>query len=132
MRRRFLAIWLLFGWSTLAQIVEASAEQRAAAVEQLAAQTAPALRCTRSQERAAGIGRGNRLCRIALRVSSGDADRGVAAATKNEAIRESFRTLQSNALSKPAPVFSFVEVADEGGGHGGTDRLRAFVRGERG
>ena len=27
-----------FGWSTLAQIVEASAEQRAAAVEQLAAQ----------------------------------------------------------------------------------------------
>jgi hypothetical protein len=32
---------------------------------------------------------------------------------ENEAIRESFRTLQANSYAKPAPVFSFVEVVDE-------------------
>ena len=32
---------------------------------------------------------------------------------ENEAIRESFRTLQANSRAKPAPVFSFVEVVGE-------------------
>ena len=51
---------------------------------------------------------------------------------ENEAIRESFRTLQSNALSKPAPVFSFVEVADEEEAPVGRIDFAPFVRGERG
>jgi hypothetical protein len=32
---------------------------------------------------------------------------------ENEAIRESYRTLQTNSCAKPAPVFSFVEVLEE-------------------
>jgi len=48
---------------------------------------------------------------------------------RKRAIRESFRTLQSTRLSKPAPVFSFVEVADEEeapGGNGSTSRIRPW------
>jgi Family of unknown function (DUF6505) len=101
-----------FGWSTLAQIVEVSAEQGAAAVEQLAARLVehcgapdfPTARLAAQEE-------------IAFAASLADHPQGMLIAVsrryENEATRESFRTLQANAVPKAAPVFSFVEVADE-------------------
>jgi Family of unknown function (DUF6505) len=101
-----------FGWSTLAQIVEVSAEQSAAAVQLLAARLvercgAPDLSTARpaAQEE------------IAFAASLADHPQGMLIAVsrryENEVTRESFRTLQANAMPKAAPVFSFVEVADD-------------------
>jgi hypothetical protein len=101
-----------FGWSTLAQIVEVSEEQRSMAVERLAARLvehcgAPDLATARpaAQEE------------IAFAASLCDHPPGMLIAVsrryENETIRESFRTLQANSCAKPAPVFKFVEVADE-------------------
>jgi len=101
-----------FGWSTLVQIVEVSQEQRSTAVEQLAAQLvercgAPDLSTARAAAEE----------EIAFAASLCDHPPGMLVAVsrrcENEAIRESFRTLQANSCAKPAPVFSFVEVADE-------------------
>jgi hypothetical protein len=120
-----------FGWSTLAQIVEASAEQRAAAVEQLAAQLLE--RCG-----APDLGSARRASEeeVAFAASLCDHPQGMLIAVwrrhENEAIRESFRTLQANAHSKPAPVFSFVEVADEEEAPAERIDFAAFVPGERG
>ena len=120
-----------FGWSTLAQIVEASAEQRAAAVEQLAAQLLE--RCGAPDLRSARLASEEE---IAFAASLCDYPQGMLIAVsrryENEAIRESFRTLQANALSKPAPVFSFVEVADEEEAPVERIDFAPFVRGERG
>jgi hypothetical protein len=119
-----------FGWSTLAQIVEASAEQRDAAVEQLAAQLE---RCGAPDIRSARLASEEE---IAFAASLCEYPQGMLIAVsrryENEAIRESFRTLQANALSKPAPVFSFVEVADEEEAPVERIDFAAFVRGERG
>jgi hypothetical protein len=101
-----------FGWSTLAQIVEVSEEQRSMAVECLAARLvehcgAPDLATARpaAQEE------------IAFAASLCDHPPGMLIAVsrryENETIRESFRTLQANSCAKPAPVFKFVEVVDE-------------------
>jgi Family of unknown function (DUF6505) len=101
-----------FGWSTLAQIVEASEEQRSTAVEQLAGRLvercgAPDLATARAAAEE----------EIAFAASLCDHPPGMLVAVsrryENEAIRESFRTLQANFYATPAPVFSFVEVADE-------------------
>jgi hypothetical protein len=101
-----------FGWSTLAQIVEASEEQRSKAVQQLAARLvercgAPDLATARPAAEE----------EIAFAASLCDHPPGMLVAVsrryENEAIRESFRTLQANSCAKPAPVFSFVEVVDE-------------------
>jgi Family of unknown function (DUF6505) len=101
-----------FGWSTLAQIVEVSEEQRSTAVEQLAARLvercgAPDLATARPAAEE----------EIAFAASLCDHPPGMLVAVsrryENGAIRESFRTLQANSYAKPAPVFSFVEVADE-------------------
>lgn len=101
-----------FGWSTLAQIVEVSEEQRSTAVEQLAARLvercgAPDLATARAAAEE----------EIAFAASLCDHPPGMLVAVsrryENEATRESFRTLQANSCAKPAPVFSFVEVADE-------------------
>ena len=101
-----------FGWSTLAQIVEVSEEQRLAAVEQLTARLlercgAPDLATARAAAEE----------EIAFAASLCAHPPGMLIAVsrryENEAIRESFRTLQANAHSKPAPVFSFVEVVGE-------------------
>ena len=101
-----------FGWSTLAQIVEASAEQRAAAVEQLAANLvthcgAPDLLTARPAAEE----------EIAFAASLCDHPPGMLIAVsrryENEATCESFRTLQANGRAKPAPVFSFALVSDE-------------------
>jgi uncharacterized protein DUF6505 len=101
-----------FGWSTLAQIVEVSDGQRSTAVEQLAAQLvercgAPDLATARPAAEA----------EIAFAASLCEHPPGMLIAVsrryENEAIRESFRTLQANSNAKPAPVFSFVEVVGE-------------------
>jgi hypothetical protein len=101
-----------FGWSTLAQIVEVSEEQRFTAVEQLAARLvehcgAPDLAAARAAAAE----------EITFAASLCDHPPGMLVAVsrrfENEAIRESFRTLQANAHAKPAPVFSFVEVVGE-------------------
>ena len=101
-----------FGWSTLAQIVQASEEQRSTAVEQLAARLvehygAPDLATARAAAEQ----------EIAFAASLCDHPPGMLVAVsrryENDAIRESFRTLQVNSHAKPAPVFSFVEVVGE-------------------
>jgi hypothetical protein len=101
-----------FGWSTLAQIVEVSDGQRSAAVEQLAVRLvelcgAPDLASARPAAEE----------EIAFAASLCDHAPGMLIAVsrryENEAIRESFRTLQANSHAKPAPVFSFVEVVGE-------------------
>jgi len=120
-----------FGWSTLAQIVEVDAKQRAAAVEQLAAQLLE--RCGAPDLEAARLASEEE---IAFAASLCDYPQGMLIAVsrryENEAIRESFRTLQTNALSKPAPVFSFIEVADEEEAPVQRIDFAACVRGERG
>jgi Family of unknown function (DUF6505) len=101
-----------FGWSTLAQIVEASEEQCLTAVERLAAGLvercgAPDLATARAAAEE----------EVAFAASLCDHAPGMLIAVsrryENEAIRESFRTLQANSYAKPAPVFSFVEVVGE-------------------
>jgi hypothetical protein len=101
-----------FGWSTLVQVVEVSEEQRCRAVEQLAAQLvercgAPDIATARAAAEE----------EIAFAASLCDHPTGMLVAVsrryENEAIHESFRTLQANSYAKPAPVFSFVEVPDQ-------------------
>jgi hypothetical protein len=101
-----------FGWSTLAQIVELSEEQRFTALEQLAARLlercgAPDLATARAAAEE----------EIAFAASLCAHPPGMLIAVsrryENEAIRESFRTLQANSHAKPARVFSFVEVVGE-------------------
>ena len=101
-----------FGWSTLARIVEASEEQRSTAVEQLAARLVE--RCGAPDPATARAAAEEEM---AFAASLCDHAPGmliaVARRYENEAIRESFRTLQANSFAKPAPVFSFVEVVGE-------------------
>jgi hypothetical protein len=101
-----------FGWSTLAQIVEVSEEQRAKAVEELAARLVE--RCGAPDLVAA---RPAAEEEVAFAASLCDHPPGMLVAVsrryENEAIRESFRTLQANSCAKAAPVFSFVEVVGE-------------------
>jgi hypothetical protein len=101
-----------FGWSTLARIVEASAEDGAAAVEQLAARLverfgAPDLSTARPAAEE----------EIAFAASLCDHPAGILIAVSRRyedgVTREAYRTLRSNGRPKPAPVFTFVNVADE-------------------
>ena len=101
-----------FGWSTLAQIVEVSEEQRSMAIDELAAQLlercgAPDLATARAAAEE----------EVAFAASLCNHPPGMLIAVsrryENEAIRESFRTLQANSRAKPAPVFSFVEIVGE-------------------
>jgi hypothetical protein len=101
-----------FGWSTLAQIVEVSEAQRLTAVDQLAARLLE--RCGPPDLATARVAAEEE---IAFAVSLCAHPPGMLIAVsrryENEAIRESFRTLQANSYTKPAPVFSFVEVIGE-------------------
>jgi hypothetical protein len=119
-----------FGWSTLAQIVEVSAEQRAAAAEQLAARLLK--RCGAPDLRIARLAAEEE---IAFAASLCDHPQGMLIAVsrryENEATRESFRTLQANSQPKPSPVFSFVEVADEAEAPAAQIDFAAFANGER-
>lgn len=101
-----------FGWSTLAQIVEASEQDRAAVTELLAQQLVA--RCGApgpAQARAAAeeeVAFAASLCThpadtlIAVHRTSDDRD-----------IREAFRSLRPRNGPKPLRAFSFLEVEDE-------------------
>jgi Family of unknown function (DUF6505) len=100
-----------FGWSTLAQIIEITAEERANAVAQLAARLvehcgAPDLASARPAAEEE-IEFATSLCNhpVGMLIA-------VSRRYENETIRESFRTLRANPSGK-APVFSFIEVIDE-------------------
>src|SRR5262249_26408399 len=101
-----------FGWSTLAQIVEANEQDRAAAVELLAKQFvaqcgAPSLDAARPHAEEE-IAFASSLCThpadtlIAVRRTYEDGE-----------IHEAFRTLRPRAGAKPLRAFSFLEVEDE-------------------
>ena len=119
-----------FGWSTLAQIVEVGAEQSAAAVEQLAARLVE--RCGAPDLSTARLAAQEE---IAFAASLADHPQGMLIAVsrrcENEATRESFRTLQANAMPKAAPVFSFGEVADDEEPPAEQIDFAAITRGER-
>jgi hypothetical protein len=101
-----------FGWSTLAQIIEVSEEQRSMAVEQLAARLVE--RCGAPDLATARLAAAEEIA-FAASLCEHPAGMLVAVSRRYEdgAIRESFRTLQANPYTKEAPVFSFVEVAEE-------------------
>jgi hypothetical protein len=95
----------------LAQIVEVTAEERATAVAELAARLvehcgAPDLATARSAAEEE-IEFATSLCNhpVGMLIA-------VSRRYENEAIRESFRTLQANPSGK-SPVFSFIEIVDE-------------------
>jgi hypothetical protein len=100
------------GWSTLARVVEASEEDRSAAIELLAARLvehfgAPDITTARPAAEE----------EIAFAASLCDHPAGMLVAVSRRCedgvTREAFRTLQSNGRPKPAPVFSFIQVADD-------------------
>jgi hypothetical protein len=101
-----------FGWSTLAQIVEASEQDRAAIVEQLAQQLvdncgAPSL----AEARAAA----EEEVAFASSLCTHPADTLIAVHRSHEAgeIREAFRSLRPRNVPKPLRAFSFLEVQGE-------------------
>jgi uncharacterized protein DUF6505 len=101
-----------FGWSTLARIVEASEQDRAAAVEQLAARFVERLGAPDLQ-----TARPAAEDEIAFAASLCDHPPGMLIAVsrrhENDVTYETFRTLQSKGQPKPAPVFTFIREADE-------------------
>ena len=108
-RSGFLGIDSL-GWSTLVQIVEASNEDRASAVELLARRLverfgAPDLATARPAAEE----------EIAFAASLSDHPKGMLAAVsrkhENGAIREAFRTLTPSVGPKPLRAYAFLEVA---------------------
>ena len=101
-----------FGWSTLAQIVEASEEQRTTAVEQLATRLVE--RCG-APDLATARAAAEEEMAFAASLCAHPPGMLIAVSRRHEheAIRESFRTLHANSRAKPAPVFSFVEVVGE-------------------
>jgi hypothetical protein len=100
-----------FGWSTLALIIEVTAEERANAVAQLAAGLvehcgAPDLATARpaaEEEIEFATSLCNHPAGMLIAVSRRYED---------ETIRESYRTLRANSSGK-SPVFSFIEIIDE-------------------
>jgi hypothetical protein len=110
-RAGFLGIDSL-GWSTLARVVEASEVDRSAAIELLAARLvehfgAPDVTMARPAAEE----------EIAFTASLCDHPAGMLIAVSRRyeggVTREAFRTLQSNGRPKPAPVFSFIQMADD-------------------
>jgi hypothetical protein len=132
-RAAFLAGFLgidSMGWSTLACVVEASDEDRSAAVELLAARLvehfgAPDVAAARPAAEE----------EIAFTASLCEHPAGMLVAVSRRCedgvIREAFRTLQSNGRPKPAPVFTFVPMADEAAPPHEQIDLAALGNGER-
>ena len=110
-RSGFLGIDSL-GWSTLVQIVEASEEDRAAAVDLLAQRLVDASARPISRRRAPAAEE-----EIAFAASLSDHPQGHAGggARKYEdgTIREAFRTLTPSIGPKPMRAFAFLEVEGE-------------------
>ena len=112
-RSGFLGVPSL-GWSTLAQIVDASAEDRAALVAMLAEQFIERLGAPdRATARAAAEEE------VAFAASLCDQPRDMLVAVRRTceggAIREAFRTLRPRGERTPMRAFSFLEVEGEDG-----------------
>jgi hypothetical protein len=110
-RSGFLGVESL-GWSTLVQIVEASAADRAAVVERLAQQLvarfgAPDLATARAAA-AEEVAFAESLCN-----HPPDTLIAVHRASEDGAVREAFRTLHPRGDRKPMRAFSFLEVEGE-------------------
>jgi hypothetical protein len=119
-----------FGWSTLARIVEANEADRAAALELLAAQLvrvfgAPDLITARvaAEEEIA----------FAASLCEHPAGMLIAVSRRHEkdTTHEAFRTLQSGAQWKQAPVFTFTNVPDEDGAPSELIDFAALANSER-
>jgi hypothetical protein len=110
-RSGFLGIDTL-GWSTLVQIVEASEEDRAAAVEMLAQRL---VECFGAPDLAAARPAAEE--EIAFAASLSEHPKGMLAALsrryENGEIREAFRTLTPAAGPRPLRAYAFLEVAGE-------------------
>ncbi|MBX9588341.1 MAG: hypothetical protein K2X43_03485 [Hyphomonadaceae bacterium] len=128
-RSGFLGIDSL-GWSTLVQIVDASEEDRAAAVEQLAQRLvehfgAPDLATARPAAEE----------EIAFAASLSEHPKGMLAALSRKyedgAIREAFRTLTPSVGPKPLRAYAFLEVAGEEDAPEEHVDLQALGKGER-
>jgi hypothetical protein len=107
-----------FGWSTLVTVAEASAEERAAAVDRLARQLvaqcgAPDLETARAAAEEE-IAFAQSLCD-----HEPDTMLGLQRTAEGESVRESFRTLHRRG-DRPQPVsaFQFIEVEEEDPGEG--------------
>jgi hypothetical protein len=127
-RGGFLGIDSL-GWSTLVQIVEASEDDRAAAVELLAKRLverfgAPDLAIARPAAEE----------EIAFAASLCNHPKGMLAAVSRKfedgAIRETFRTLTPGAGPKPLRAYAFLEVAGEDEAPADEVDLVALAKGE--
>jgi hypothetical protein len=119
-----------FGWSTLVQIVEASESDRVAALERLAAQLvqrfgAPDL-CTARLAAAEEIAFAASLCEHPLGMMI-----DVSRRCENGLTYEAFRTLQSNARWRQAPVFAFVKLPDDADVPGEPIDLAALASADR-
>jgi hypothetical protein len=128
-RSGFLGIDSL-GWSTLVQIVEASEEDRVAAVEVLAQRLverfgAPDLATARPAAEE----------EIAFAASLSDHPKGMLAAVSRKyedgTIREAFRTLTPSVGPKPLRAYAFLEVAGEDDAPEEDVDLLALGKGER-
>lgn len=100
-----------FGWSTLVQIVEVTAEERATAVALLAARLVE--HCG-APDLATATPAAEEEMEFAATLCNHPAGMLIAVSRRyeNESIRESFRTLRANPSGK-SPVFSFIELIDE-------------------
>jgi hypothetical protein len=109
-RGGFLGVASL-GWSTLAQIVEASEADRASLVETLADQ----LLALGAPDRAAALAAAEEEVAFAASLCDQPRDSLIAVRRTFEqgAIREAFRTLRPRGERQPMRAFSFLEVAGE-------------------
>jgi uncharacterized protein DUF6505 len=128
-RSGFLGISTL-GWSTLVQIVEATADDRMAVVDSLARQLVANFGAPTAGDAAAAaeeeVAFVESLC-----TEPTDTLIAVHRAFEEGAVRESFRTLRPRSGAKPARAFSFLEVVGEGESEIPDDEVRLVSMAER-
>jgi hypothetical protein len=130
LRSGFLGIDTL-GWSTLVQVVEASEDDRAAAVELLARRLvehfgAPDLEAA-SVAAEEEIAFAASLCKDAKGTVI-----AVSRSVENGAIRETFRSLQPRGGTRPQHAYAFLEVEGEDDAPAEEVDIKTLARGERG
>jgi phenylpyruvate tautomerase PptA (4-oxalocrotonate tautomerase family) len=102
-----------FGWSTLVVVTEASAQERAAAVERLSEQLVAHCGAP-DMERARAAAEEEITFAQSLCDHPPNTLLGIHRASEGESFRESFRTLHRSARQlEPANAFRFVEVEEE-------------------
>jgi len=110
-RSGFLGVQSL-GWSTLVQIVEASADDRAQAVEQLAKQLVEKFGAP-DMKTAAAAAEDEIVFTESLATEDKDTLVAVHRRVEDGEIREAFRTLKPRNGPAPLRAFAFLEVEDE-------------------